>query len=93
VCALAAALGCDRAPPEVDLAKAPWLDPKVQAEGLASGDSKLRSISAHNLGNIGAAASKALPTLEKVAQNDPDQHVREMARKAIEKIHAAVGDQ
>lgn len=90
MCVLAVAVGCSKPPaPPTDLTKAPWLDPKVQIEGLSSGDMKIRGLSAHNLGNIGLAAADAVPALEKLAANDPEQKVRELSKQAVEKIRAA----
>lgn len=83
-------VGCGDAPPPVtDLSKAPWLDPKVQIEGLKDSDMRIRSLSAINLGNIGAAASDAIPELERLARTDGEPKVRENAAKALEKIRAA----
>jgi HEAT repeat protein len=84
--------GFEKAPPTpADLAKAPWLDPKVQMEGLTDGDMKIRGLSAFNLGNQGAAAAAAIPELEKLAKDDPEAKVRENAVKALEKIRSATG--
>jgi HEAT repeat protein len=86
------AAGCGKAPPSAgDLSSAPWLDPKVQIGGLASDESIIRGASAHNLGNIGAAAADAMPQLELLAKNDPEVKVREKAAAALDKIRAAVG--
>jgi hypothetical protein len=83
-------IGCEKAPaPPADLAKTPWLDPKVQTEGLNSKDFKIRGLAAHHLGSIGAPAADAIPALEKVARDDPEAKVRENALKAIERIRAA----
>jgi hypothetical protein len=91
---LTLASGCKKPPPAVtDLSKAPWLDPKVQAENLKSNDMRLRGLAAINLGKIGAPAADAIPALEKLAQSDPEQKVRDLSREAIEKIQAASGDQ
>jgi hypothetical protein len=91
VAAFAAAGGCDSGPsPVTDLSKAPWLDPAVQVEGLGHADKRIRGLSALNLGNIGAPAADAIPQLEKLAQDDRDAKVRELAKVAIEKIRAAV---
>ncbi len=61
-------VGCSDAPPPVtDLSKAPWLDPKVQIEGLKDSDMRIAGLSAINLGNIGAPAADAIPELEKLA--------------------------
>jgi len=87
-------VGCEKAPPTAtDLSKAPWLDPKVQAEGLKSCDMRLRGLSALNLGNIGAPAAEAIPALEKLAQSDPEQKVRDLSKEAVEKIRAASGSE
>jgi hypothetical protein len=85
--------GCDNTPPPpTDPAKAPWLlDPKSQIEGLKNSDVRIRGISAFNLGNMGAKAADAIPALEKLAKDDPNQKVRENARLALEKIRAATG--
>jgi hypothetical protein len=86
----AISVGCGKSPPPVtDLSKAPWLDPKVQAEGLKQSDMRLRGLSAVNLGKIGAPAADALPALEELAQSDPEPKVRKLAREAIDKIRAA----
>lgn len=91
---LAMTWGCEKSPPPVtDLSKAPWLDPKVQSEGLKSGDMRIRGISAVNLGKIGAPAADAIPTLEKLAQSDPEKKVRDLSKQAVEKIRAASGSQ
>jgi hypothetical protein len=83
--------GCDKGPPPAtDLSKAPWLDAKVQREGLTSSDKRLRGLSAVNLGNIGAPAADAVDDLEKLAQSDPDPKVRELSQEALAKIRAAV---
>ena len=88
--ALVIIVGCEKSPPPVtDLSKAPWLDPKVQAEGLKSSDMRLRGIAAINLGKIGAPAADAIPALEQLAANDPEQKVRDLSKEAIEKIRAA----
>lgn len=87
----AAVLGCDSGPPPAaDLSKTPWLDPAVQTEGLSHADKRIRGLSALNLGNIGAAAAGAIPQLERLAEQDSDAKVRDLAQQAIEKIRAAV---
>jgi HEAT repeat protein len=87
---LAMFAACEKAPPPpTDLSKTPWLDPKVQMEGLKNTDLRIRGLSAHHLGNMGARAADAVPALEKVAQVDPDAKVRANAVEAIEKIRAA----
>ena len=92
LCLTACSFGCEKtvAPPP-DLSKTPWLDPKVQLEGLKDGDARIRGVSAINLGNIGAPAADAMPALEQLAKNDPAPKVREQAAKALEKIRAAAG--
>jgi hypothetical protein len=83
-------IGCGDAPPRAtDLSKAPWLDPKVQLQGLKDSDMRIRRLSAINLGNIGAAASDAIPELERLAKTDSESKVRDNAVKALEKIRAA----
>lgn len=84
--------GCENAPPPVtDLAKTPWLDPKVQMEGLKNQDFRIRGLSAFNLGNMGATAADAIPELEKLAKDDTNPKVRHNAAEALEKIQAATG--
>ena len=84
-------LGCEKSPhPVTDLSKAPWLDPKVQSEGLKDGDFRIRALSAFNLGNIGASSAAAIPALEKLAKDDPNPKVREQAGGALEKIRATL---
>jgi hypothetical protein len=91
---LAISCGCSKsAPPVTDLSKAPWLDPKVQAEGLKQSDMRLRGLSAVNLGKIGAPAAEALPALEELAESDPEPKVRQLAREAVDKIRAASNGQ
>jgi hypothetical protein len=82
---------CSKAPPvPTDPAKAPWLlDPDSQIKGLTSQDFRIRGISAFNLGNMGAKAAAAMPTLEKLAKDDPETKVRERAQEALDKIRAA----
>lgn len=84
-------LGCGRpsAPLETDLSKTPWLDPQMQVKSLQESDPRVRGLAAQNLGNLGAKAVSALPDLERIAENDPDQKVRERARSAVDKIKAA----
>ncbi|HEX2474442.1 MAG TPA: hypothetical protein VHK01_06845 [Lacipirellulaceae bacterium] len=85
--------GCNREPPPaVDPAKAPWLDPKTQLDGLKSSDYRIRGLSAFNLGNMGAKAGPALSELERLAKEDPNQKVRENAAEAVEKIRAATDE-
>jgi hypothetical protein len=84
--------GCDKTPPPpADLSKTPWLDPKAQMEGLKNQDFRIRGLSAFNLGNMGAKAADAIPALEKLAQDDANEKVRENAREAVDKIRAATG--
>ena len=89
---LGVSAGCEQAPPTAaDLSKSPWLDPKVQIEGLNNSDKVIRGVSAYNLGNIGAPAADAVPRLEQLAKDDPEPKIRENAAKALEKIHAELG--
>ena len=84
--------GCDSTPPPTaDLSKTPWLDPKAQMESLKNQDFRIRGLAAFHLGNMGAAAAEALPTLEKLANDDPNPKVKENAREAADKIRAATG--
>lgn len=90
VLVVALTTGCSEAPPApADLSKTPWLDPKVQTEGLKNTDFRIRGLSAYHLGNMGARAADAVPALEQLARDDPDAKVRENAAKALEKIRAA----
>jgi hypothetical protein len=91
--AIAFQLGCDQAPPPVnDPANAPWLfDPKSQIDGLKNGDRRIRGIAAFNLGNMGTKAAEAVPALEKLTKDDPDQKVREKASEALQKIRGTGG--
>ena len=87
-------VGCGKAPaPDIDPAKAPWLDPKAQIEGLTNQDFRIRGISAFNLGNMGAKAVDALPILDKLAKDDPHPKVREKAQEAIDKIRPKLEQQ
>jgi hypothetical protein len=84
--------GCEKArPPVTDPAKAPWLFPNEQMEGLKNSDFRIRGLSAFNLGNMGAKAADAVPALEKLAKDDPDPKVRENAQEAFTKIRSASG--
>ena len=42
---------------------------------------------------MGAAATEAIPELEKLAANDPEQKVRDLSKEAVEKIRAASGSE
>jgi HEAT repeat protein len=87
---LTSVLGCSgESPAPADLSQTPWLDPKVQVEGLKSKEVRIRAASVINLGNIGADAAAAIPELEKVAASDPEPKVRAKAAEALEKINAA----
>jgi HEAT repeat protein len=86
---LAGALGCAQETAPADLSQTPWLDPKVQVEGLKSKEVRIRAASVINLGNIGADAAAAIPELEKVADADPEPKIRAKAVEALEKIKAA----
>jgi hypothetical protein len=89
--AICATSGCDKSPPPVtDPAKAPWLlDPQSQNDGLKNSDFRIRGLSAFNLGKMGAKAKDAVPLLEQLAKDDPEQKVRDNAREAVEKIKSA----
>jgi hypothetical protein len=83
-------LGCTKTPSApADLSKTPWLDPQVQQDGLRNSDARIRGASALNLGKIGAAAAAAIPELEKLAAEDPEPKIREIATKTLEKIRSA----
>lgn len=85
------ASGCGKSTPSAaDPANAPWLfDPQSQIKSLKDGDYRVRGIAAFNLGNMGAKASDAIPLLEKLSRDDPNEKVRENAREALEKIRGA----
>jgi hypothetical protein len=88
--ALATFAACEKAPPTpTDLSKTPWLDPKVQMEGLKNTDFRIRGLAAHHLGNMGARAADAVPALERIARDDPGAEVRANATKAVKKIRSA----
>jgi HEAT repeat protein len=53
------------------------------ARQLTSDNSKVRHAAVEVLGNLDR---EALPVLRKVSKNDPDQTIRDVARKAIKKI-------
>ena len=86
--AFAVVSGCKKASSPPDLSNAPWLDPKAQIESLKNGDFRIRGVAAFNLGNLGAKAADALPELERLAHDDPNQKVRERAKEAVDKIRA-----
>ena len=82
--------GCNKTPPPVtDPAMAPWLDPKAQLKGLKDGEYRIRGLSAFHLGNMGAKSAAALPELERIARDDPNEKVRQLAKDAVAKIRAA----
>lgn len=83
--------GCKKSPPPpADPAKAPWLlDPQSQIKGLKDDDFRVRGLSAFNLGNMGAKAAEAIPMLEKLSRDDPNDKVRENAREAVGRIQGA----
>lgn len=56
-------------------------------EALADKTPGVRFRAAHSLGNLGRAAMPALPTLEKMAESDPDSTVRYYAAAACRKLH------
>jgi HEAT repeat protein len=85
--------GCGEAPtPPIDPAKSPWLNPASQIDGLKNSDFRIRGLSAFNLGNLGAKTGDAIPELERLAKEDPNQKVRENAAEALAKIRAAAGN-
>lgn len=67
----------------------PMADPNKQLELLGDQQAKVRRMAAKNLGAMGAAAEVAVPKLEEVAGNDPDEKAREAASQALQKIRAA----
>ena len=67
------------------------LDPPLQIKNLKNGDPRIRGLAAFNLGNMGSKAADAIPELERIAQSDSEQRVRENAKEALEKIRAAGG--
>jgi hypothetical protein len=90
--ALLLVAGCGEATPKsIDLSKTPWLDPKVQMQGLKNEDFRIRGLSAFNLGNMGAKGADAIAELDKLAAADPNPKVRQNAAEALEKIRAATG--
>lgn len=85
-------LGCGKsAPTETDPSKTPWLDPQAKLNALKQSDRRLRGLAAYQLGEMGAKAVDALPELERLAKEDPDQTVRERAKASVDKIRAATG--
>jgi hypothetical protein len=90
--ALLLVAGCGEATPRsIDLSKTPWLDPKVQMQGLKNEDFRIRGLSAFNLGNMGEKAAGAILELEQLAKADPNAKVRQNAAEAANKIRAATG--
>ena len=88
--AVVSVAGCKEAsPPVTDVTKTPWLDPQSQIKGLKDGDYRIRGLSALNLGKMGAKAADAIPELERLSRDDPNERVRENAGQAVEKIRAA----
>jgi hypothetical protein len=88
--AVAWGFGCDKAPPPVtDPANAPWVDPKAQLKSLKESDYRIRGLAAFHLGNMGAKATEAIPELERIARDDPNEKVRANAQEALAKIRAA----
>src|SRR6478752_9564880 len=81
--ALALSSGCKQSqPPVTDPAKAPWLlDPDSQIKNLSDGNFKIRGLAAFNLGNMGGKAASALPALERLSHDDPNEKVRDNARE------------
>ena len=88
--AFISASGCEKSvPTETAPPGTPWLDPTSQIKSLKDGSYRVRGLAALNLGNMGAKASDAIPDLEKLSREDPNEKVRENARQAVEKIRAA----
>jgi len=63
-----------------------WSDPQKQIELLGSNLPQVRILAVTNLGNAGKAAEDAIPALEKIAENDPEERVRTAAQEALGKI-------
>jgi len=88
--AVVAIAGCEKtSPPVTDVTAMPWLDPRSQIKGLKDNDYRIRGLSAFNLGNMGPKAEEAIPELERLSRDDPNERVRENSRQAVEKIRAA----
>jgi len=87
------ATGCGKEPPAVEPTpeQAPWLFPEKQIELLKASDSTARALAARNLGNMGSRAESAIPELKNLLE-DENPKVRELAKEALEKIFAEVGD-
>lgn len=83
---IVSALSCSKSSPPIDTSNAPWLDLQVQIKNLRDKDFRVRGVAAFNLGNLGAKAESAVPELERLAQEDAEQKVRERAKEALEKI-------
>lgn len=64
----------------------PMADPNKQLELLSDQQAKVRRMAAKNLGEMGAAAEVAIPKLEELAENDPDEKAREAASEALQQI-------
>lgn len=85
--------GCAKSEPlPANLSKTPWLDPQAQISSLKQGDARIRSGAARNLGEMGAKAADALPELDRLAREDPEEKVRKRAQEAVEKIRAATNN-
>jgi hypothetical protein len=89
--AAASIYGCEEStPPVTDAAQAPWLlDPQSQINSLKNSDYRIRGLAALNLGKMGAKASDAIPELERLVRDDPNERVRMNASEALEKIRGA----
>jgi HEAT repeat protein len=58
----------------------------VLTKALDDDDISVRGSAAYVLGEMGSAAKSALPQLEKMAEKDPDEVVRQVVQEAIPKI-------
>ena len=86
-------VGCDKTPSvaEPTPETTPWLFPETQIKQLKASDFKARAVAARSLGKMGARAEAAIPELERLANEDKNPKVREIAAEALEKIRAEVG--
>ncbi len=71
----------------------PQDDTKTLLIKLKDKDESVRLSAAKNLGKLGADAKDAIPALTVVASQDSDEDVRAVAKKALEAIRGAVGEQ
>lgn len=61
-------------------------DVNALTQGLSNEAARVRIISARRLGELGAEADPAVPKLQELANNDPDEGVRKIAAEAVQKI-------